>query len=247
METTTTIKLETDYLVIGGGAMAIAFVDEMLNGSSNYGGHDTDEFIIVDRHAKPGGHWNDAYEFVTLHQPSAFYGVNSKHLGDGGSDLVSRAQILAYYEIVLKNFEASGRVNFFSLCEYTSGGSCFRSLVDSNLQYEVMVRKKIVNATYMDVKVPSITKPRYEIGPDVNLLPVNGLSRVCAPWEKYVILGSGKTGIDAVLFLLNHGIDPKQIIWIMPNDAWLLNRDNIQPSIIGSLDVKYKAIMARLA
>lgn len=32
---------------------------------------------IGDRHGKPGGHWNDAYSFVTLHEPSSFYGVNS--------------------------------------------------------------------------------------------------------------------------------------------------------------------------
>ena len=27
---------------------------------------------------RPGGHWNDAYPFVRLHQPAAFYGVNSR-------------------------------------------------------------------------------------------------------------------------------------------------------------------------
>ena len=31
------IELETDYLIIGGGAMCMAFVDEMLNGSCAYG------------------------------------------------------------------------------------------------------------------------------------------------------------------------------------------------------------------
>ena len=77
------IKLETDYLVIGSGAMGMAFVDEMLIGSSNYGNNQNTEFIIIDKHAKPGGHWNDAYQFVTLHQPAAFYGVNSKFLGEG--------------------------------------------------------------------------------------------------------------------------------------------------------------------
>ena len=25
-----------------------------------------------------GGHWNDAYDFVRLHQPAALYGVNSR-------------------------------------------------------------------------------------------------------------------------------------------------------------------------
>lgn len=60
--------LDTDYLVVGSGATGMAFADTLLA--------ETDARItIVDRHGKPGGHWNDAYPFVTLHQPSAFYGV----------------------------------------------------------------------------------------------------------------------------------------------------------------------------
>jgi hypothetical protein len=33
--------------------------------------------VIVDRRHGPGGHWNDTYPFIRLHQPSAYYGVNS--------------------------------------------------------------------------------------------------------------------------------------------------------------------------
>jgi len=109
MPDTKLIKLETDYLVVGCGAMSIAFVDEILHSRSKA------EIILVDKHAKPGGHWNDAYQFVTLHQPAAYYGVNSKQLGEGGEDLVSKSQILAYYELVMKDFLATNRVNFF-LC-----------------------------------------------------------------------------------------------------------------------------------
>ena len=65
-------SLETDYLVIGSGGMGMAFTDELLT-------QDTKAHVVmIDRHAKPGGHWNDAYPFVTLHQPAAFYGVNSE-------------------------------------------------------------------------------------------------------------------------------------------------------------------------
>ena len=60
-ENSKTIKLETDYLIVGGGAMGMAFVDEMLNRSFNCGNNQNTEFIIIDKHAKPGGHWNDAY------------------------------------------------------------------------------------------------------------------------------------------------------------------------------------------
>lgn len=48
--------IQTDYLVVGAGAMAMAFVDTLLT--------DTDAtVVIVDRHDRPGGHWNDAYPF----------------------------------------------------------------------------------------------------------------------------------------------------------------------------------------
>ena len=77
--------IDTDYLIIGSGTAGLAFADTLIA--------ETDATVtIVDRHGKPGGHWNDAYFFVTLHQPSAFYGVNSmalvyhpmcNYLGDG--------------------------------------------------------------------------------------------------------------------------------------------------------------------
>ena len=66
----TTPPIDTDYLIIGSGTTGLAFADTLIE--------ETDAHVtIVDRHGKPGGHWNDAYPFVTLHQPSAFYGVNS--------------------------------------------------------------------------------------------------------------------------------------------------------------------------
>ena len=106
----------------------------------------------------------------------------------GGRDLVSKSQILAYFELVLKDFISTGRVKFYSLCEYV-GDNKFKSLVENGLEYEVAVRKKTVDSTYMDVQVPSITKPKYEIAEGINLVPVNGLIDVRSPWEKYVVIG----------------------------------------------------------
>ncbi len=48
--------VETDYLVIGAGAIGMAFVDSLLD----HGPADT-HITIVDRHPKPGGHWNTSY------------------------------------------------------------------------------------------------------------------------------------------------------------------------------------------
>ena len=74
------MTLETDDLVIGAGATALSFVDTLL-------AQDPDcAVVIVDKHASPGGHWNDAYSFVALHQPSATYGVEVRSDAKGRYD-----------------------------------------------------------------------------------------------------------------------------------------------------------------
>ena len=117
----------------------------------------------------------------------------------------------------------------FSQCEYV-GDNKFKSLLENGLEYEITVRKKTVDSTYMDVRVPSITKPKFEVSPEVTIIPINGLIDIHSPWEQYVVLGAGKTGIDAILFLLNQNVEADKIIWVMPNDAWLMNRDILHPS-----------------
>lgn len=47
--------IEADYLLVGAGAVGMAFADHLLT--------DSDATIaIVDRWHQPGGHWNDAHE-----------------------------------------------------------------------------------------------------------------------------------------------------------------------------------------
>ncbi len=48
------ITLEADYLIIGCGAMGMAFTDVLL-------GETDATVVIVDQRGRPGGHWNDAY------------------------------------------------------------------------------------------------------------------------------------------------------------------------------------------
>ena len=67
-------SLETDYLVVGAGALGMAFVDELI-------AHSDADVVVVERRHRPGGHWLDSYPFVQLHQPSTNYGVNSTPLG----------------------------------------------------------------------------------------------------------------------------------------------------------------------
>ena len=71
---------------------------------------------------------------------------------------------------------------------------------------------------------------------DTNFIPINGLSSVQESPEKYLIVGAGKTGVDAVLYLLDNGVDPDKLMWIMPSDVWFMNRvdltdDSFYPAV----------------
>ena len=72
-------EIETDYLVVGAGASGMAFTDALIGVTDR-------EVVMVDRRHRPGGHWNDDYSFVRLHQPSALYGVASRPLGQDRID-----------------------------------------------------------------------------------------------------------------------------------------------------------------
>jgi hypothetical protein len=225
-------ELTPDYLVIGAGAMGMAFVDTLLS--------DTKEatVVLVDRYARPGGHWTIAYPFVRLHQPSAFYGVNSRPLGEdsvekvglnkGLAELATVDEVCAYYSTVLQQtFLPSGRVRYFPKHEYLGEGA-FRSVI-TNKAFRVGERTKIVDATFMKVKVPAMSPPAYNVSEGVNLITPNDLPKILRPYGGYTVVGAGKTGIDAGLWLIANGVAPRQISWIMPRDSWFLERGSIQP------------------
>merc|ERR1711988_1487030 len=148
-------------------------------------------------------------------------------LGSGGTDLASKYQILAYFEKVLKKLEGTGQLKFYPQCRYNGEGR-FTSVLDPELEYVVDVKRKVVDASYLTTKVPSTHPPKYTIDPGVSLVPINGLARLDKSWEKYVVIGAGKTGIDAVLRLLDLGVDQDMMVWIVPNDPWMQNRDQLQ-------------------
>jgi hypothetical protein len=235
--------IETDYLVIGAGAMGMAFTDTIIEETAA-------TVVIIDRGNRPGGHWNDAYPFVRLHQPSTFYGVNSRPLGSDRKDtdgwnaglyeLASGPEVVAYYDQVMnQQFIPSGRVQYFPMHEFdpsavspdrTDDGRVvrFTSLVSGEVT-EVLVRRRIVDATYMNVTVPSQRPPTYQLADGVRHGPVNDLGKLQKSAAEYTVVGAGKTGADACLFLLRNGIDPDRIRWITPRDSWFLNRAQIQP------------------
>ncbi|WP_073973867.1 NAD(P)-binding protein [Erythrobacter donghaensis] len=231
----------TDYLIVGAGAVGLAFADSLLD-------EDPDCHItFVDRHAKPGGHWNDAYSFVALHQPSAFYGVNSMafpgetidtHGPNAGLHaLASGTEVLAYFEKVMNlRLLPSGRVAYHRLAEFKgrdAGGTATVRGVISSEETRIHVRRKLVDATFYQTSVPSTHTRAFAVDAGVRIAIPGDLpdlwKRPADIPETFVILGGGKTAMDVAVWLIEAGVAPERIHWVRPRESWLNNRKYVQP------------------
>ncbi len=227
-------SLQTDYLVVGAGATGMAFTDALID-------HADVHVTLVDRRTTAGGHWQDAYPFVRLHQASLFYGVASTVLGRGEvqqrgpeAGLQERArqpEIQAYFDDILhRRFLGSGRVTFLAASEHhTDGSSHLVTSLVSGETTRLDVRRRVVDATYVSPTIPATTPPPFGVADGVRVVAVNELGRLSAVPHTYVIVGSGKTATDGIVWLLTNGVQPDRIVWVRPRDPWMLNRAVVQP------------------
>jgi putative NAD(P)-binding protein len=245
--------IDTDYLVIGAGAAGLAFADALTSESDA-------DVVMVDRRHLPGGHWNDAYPFVRLHQPAATYGVNSRTLGAesidttgpnaGFYDRATGLEVCDYFRAVLEeHLLPSGKVRFVGGVDYVANGSDEHAITSrlTGKTTTVRVRRKVVDGTYLASSVPATHTPAFTVDSDAQLIPVGDLVAVSEPPTGYTILGAGKTAMDACNWLLDNGVDPDRIRWIKPRDAWVWDRASLQPldlvvSTVESLSLGVEAL-----
>merc|ERR1711907_126150 len=96
----------------------------------------------------------------------------------------------------------------------------------------IRVRQRLVDARNLEPDLPVSTPPKFKYpSNDISVLPVNDLvtSDEAKNKKYFVVIGGGKTGMDAVTYLLKQlKIDPtKQLLWIVPNQPWITARENI--------------------
>jgi hypothetical protein len=228
--------LDVDYLVIGAGAMGMAFTDALV------GADPEAEVALVDRRHRPGGHWNDDYPFVRLHQPSALYGVASRRLGEdridewgpnaGFYERATAAEICDYYGRVLdQHLVPSGQVRFLGLHDHRGVDDGGHRLVSrlTDRTTTVRVRRRVVDATYMEGTLPSSHTPPFAVDPEARLVTPNDLPELPGPTSAFTVLGAGKTAMDTCCWLVDNGVAPDAIRWIRPRDCWTNDRADIQP------------------
>ena len=199
---------ETDYLVVGAGAMGMAFTDALID-------HADVHVTLVDRRHAAGGHWQDAYPFVQLHQASLFYGVASTVLGQ------RRRRRSGVRRRGCRNGPGSRRSRATTTTSCTAASSdpaASRSSAATSTTptavaprdvtrapattTEIHVRRRVVDATYLSPTIPATTPPPFGVADDVRVVPVNDLARLDAAPSSYVIVGSGKTATDGIVWLL---------------------------------------------
>jgi len=223
-------ELIADYVIVGAGAVGMAFADTLLDNSDA-------SMILIDRREKAGGLWNDAYSFVRLHGPALYYGVNSTRLGSeikeetglnrGLYELASGAELKEYFDSTMRDrLLPSGRVTFLSSSEYNDG---VVTSLKSGETIRVHARRKLVDATYADTRQPSTHAPSFPISESARCFTPNDLPHKFESDANYCVIGAGKTSMDTVAWLLDQGVAPGKITWVRPRDAWVLNRKNVQP------------------
>lgn len=245
--------IETDYLVVGAGASAMAFVDSLIQ-------HSKSEVVMVDRRHQPGGHWHDAYPFVKLHQAAACYGVSSTNLGKdridesgdnaGMYELSSAPEICSYFSEVLNRvFLPSGQVSFFGMTEFreTSPGTYTLTSLITGKTATVSVRKRLIDATYMEPEIPSRRKPLYEVDAGVTLVAPNDLVNVTSVPAGFTVIGAGKTAMDTCTWLLENGVDPDNISWVRSRDGWFIDRSWTQPFELVQSRLQYQSVWNQAA
>jgi len=247
------VVVECDYLVIGCGAAGMSFVDTLLtedkhstvimvDRKSKAGGHWLHAYPFVKLHQNS---CNYGVNSLRLGKPE-FQDTKGREK-QNSDDRATAEEICAYYEKVAKQFKDSGRVRFFFNTSYeqrendaegkkhvllvpSTAATTTTSSSSQGSSAVVVVKCKKVVTNLIDVVPPSLRDgPFFPVHEAVSVKPVNDLPSELSSgkYQKYVVLGAGKTGVDSLTYLLNHGIDKSQITWVRSRKVWYWIREGV--------------------
>ncbi len=127
---------------------------------------------------------------------------------------------------------ASGRVRFYGGADYTGDWSSHHTFVSglTGTTTSVRVRRALVDATFLETSVPATHTPSFAIDAGARCIPVGRLVDVDDGPEEFTDprRREGRRW-GAASWLLDNGVDPGDIQWVRPRDAWLTPRATFQP------------------
>ena len=227
-------RVSTDYLIVGSGASGLAFADSLI-------AEDPDaELVLVDRRPGCG---RPLARCVPLRSPPHPLGLLRRQLPEarrgpdrrvgenaGFYERATGAEVRDYFAEVASRLTETGRVRILTEHEHLGpgdGGEQVRDLSTGEL-LEIEVRRKLVDARYLEASIPATHTPPFEIAPGARVIPVNDLPAVAEPGTRFTVLGSGKTAADACVWLLDNDVEPDRIRSVRPRDHWFHHRRHYQ-------------------
>ena len=156
--------------------------------------------------------------------PATFDSIPPPEAPDGFTVATARlAQ--QYFEDQMRRMVATGRVRYFPLCTLSRDGDGEPATIRNKLTGATFtvseVRRKHVDATYSNVELPVSRPPPYPVESGAICTPPHELHKLQTPASKYVVIGAGRTGMDCCVWLLQRGVAPDKISWIMPSNSWV--------------------------
>jgi len=247
--------LTCDYLVIGAGAASLAFIDTLLTEMPSTkiilvdknvapGGHWVHDYDYITLH-HPSIVYGLSSKQLEGNWLKCIFGKRLlpwKHQA-------TKKEIVKYFQDFVDEKVASGQIDYYPGCEYNITGQKIHvensdsadkqkhtfSSLDGKTQYIVQVREKLVNGILGECLIPSQCPVQFEVHANINMITPNQLydshqvqvaTKERGPKIQYVVLGYGKTAMDAVVYMLKEmKVIRDDISWIIPNDVWMLNRE----------------------
>jgi hypothetical protein len=75
----------------------------------------------------------------------------------------------------------------------------------------VRVRRRLVDATYMESSLPSTHAPPCTVDPDARVVTPNELVSLPGSPSGFTVIGAGKTATDTCCWLVDNGVDPDAV------------------------------------
>ena len=140
--------------------------------------------------------------------PARWWRLQTSGPEAGLQERASQPEIVAYYARVLDRLVRTGRVEFLPNSDFDGHRTVVSRI--SGERFEVPETCRIVNAHYLAPAIPAEVPPPFAVADGARVVPVNDLARLEEAPSQYVIVGSGKTATDAIVWLARSRRRPRR-------------------------------------
>ncbi len=220
-----------DVVVLGAGIAGL----NALAVASQYVGRQG-RLLLVDRRPRPGGMWNDTYDYVRLHQPHAFFTAADIRWAGGHrrEHLASKSEVLDHFQrcldVVAGRARLDTRFETQYVCHTEGDGLVEVTMSDAKGITSAVTADRLVKAFGYDVPINPplrVSSDRVRsVSPNEQDVRTGPISQDLAPvW----IIGGGKTGMDTALAIVS-GQPAREVRMLVGGGTSFTVRDEIFPT-----------------